>query len=137
MDQSDQAVKSKVLDAEQSAVLVKFLRAVGEPENRPVIITPFAGHYGLAGYMVVVEGSPAKAVLVVILKSYFKSEEVGIARLSGFGKPVRMTNPVKQALLAMLMDQHFVLEAGGDVPPAVTIEAKPVVRISAHTGGAE
>jgi hypothetical protein len=40
--------------------------AAAEP-NRNILITPYFGHYGLAGYVITVEGSPVRGTLVYSL----------------------------------------------------------------------
>lgn len=38
-------------------------------EDREVYITPFPGHYGLSGYVVTLNGSPSRVVMVVLVGS--------------------------------------------------------------------
>ena len=44
---------------------LKFGNPGPDDLNREIIITPFAGNYGLAGYVMAVNGSPPKAIVVV------------------------------------------------------------------------
>jgi hypothetical protein len=96
--------------------------------ERDVVITPFGGSYGLQGYVITINGSPAHGTAVVDV-----SREVGFVFASP-AEPVKRIakrqigdNPKAQkyqawdACVELLQACGLPLHDGGNVPVAVTI----------------
>lgn len=111
----------------------EFLDVIGKVvgysmEDRPVEVTPFSGAYGLAGYVMAVEGSPVRAVLFVLLNS--GGGKAGTAftliRSDGRARRIGAESPTALAALDMLAALNLPLCAGAVMPLACTVGRHPV-----------
>lgn len=101
-------------------------RAVIENDlTRAIVVSPWMGHYGLAGYILAVEGSPARGIVIVDI-SDDQMIHIGPKKISRwlFYRGSHWGNKSKaekncELILSFLKANGFRLEPGGDswVPP--------------------
>lgn len=61
--------------------------------EREVIVTPFDGAYGLAGYVFAVNGSPPRGVVVVLMENGAESEVWSMTIVGYDGRAQRVRKP--------------------------------------------
>jgi Flp pilus assembly protein TadB len=99
----------------------QFLDAIERATNismagRDVEVTPFSGAYGLAGYVMAVNGSPVCVVLMVLVRDAGTPAAFTLVRADGRARRIGAESPTAAAALDMLAALNLPLHAGAVMP---------------------
>lgn len=103
----------------------KDIAGIRERE-RDIVISPFYGHYGLAGYVITVQGSPTYMTCVIDLSReqgiYYSSFATGIQRFGGNSyKFTLKKTELWNACMRLLLAHGLRTDTGGENDVPVTV----------------
>lgn len=80
-------------EAEFRVALAALASMAGDMEGRPVCVTPFSGRYGTAGYVLAVNGSPPRGLVVAQVDGHGRLRAATVLGNDGRARRIRQPAP--------------------------------------------
>lgn len=93
-------------------------------KGRKVCITPIDGAYGLAGYMLIVEGSPPKGAVLILTSSAENDLSFTLVFQDGKARRIGEKSPLALSAKAILEGFDLPLHSGAEVQNLISISGE-------------